>query len=305
MFAKRLGQRNTPGGILDRARRMNSPAVPRVDLLREMEGLLGLENGGDDESLRTTAVIEKVTQLLRTHTAVAQSLDRISVYESRLEKLLKPPYSSSSNVPVTVPQLQETISTAYCMLHEADREIADLQSTRLKLETHMRTRHEEVKYLRSKLSKIENDRNMEKISILKNDLSRDNDPVSTIKRDAANTIIKALEESEKLRLILEKEVIKLKAEISSQKNSTVHVPTVPKFSEIAELKRINRDLVNAGVIRVIKRAVVDDYDVIPKHIERLNFPDLPPAGEVNFDSLSQSFIEDLGDDADIPKFSVR
>jgi chromosome segregation ATPase len=199
--------------------------------------------------------------------------------------------------------IDESLRSAYNMLLEADGEIVALQTRIAALETAVETRHEEVKFLRIRLTKLEDERTREKISVLRNQLTDDAGKcISEHKRRAAETVITAYEECEKFRHLLEQQVSKLKAEVACLRKEKEPPIISGSLLEMEKLRKINRELLHACSIgNPVQPAASDNIPRTPPVM--YSGSELVPV--VNFDSLSKSFLDELNVDADNPKYSVR
>ena len=277
MFTRRLRTPNPNGDLLDRTRRqMHAPTD--TDVLDTIEQILGLRGETENKSQR---IIEKIKYMQQTHNTIHESLRGITEYETKLESLIE---ESRRNE-----KLPEQILSAWNVLHRAENEVKHLTSEICSLRGSLEAKQEEVRQLRSRLSKAENSRISERVDVMKSNLVEG----SESRRRASETLITAYEESERIRVTLEKEVIKLKSMVETAQKHLSEEMEEPTFTEIARLEEINRQLIRATAHR--DRKPVTDEPRAPR----------PKPSFACFDSLSEIFYRELEHESNEPNYTVR
>ena len=279
MFTRRLRTVNPKGDLLDRTRgQLREP--PEGNVLATIAEILGINEAGD---ATREQVLEKIQSMQRTYDTVNESLCRIEKYEHKLASMIEE-WRGNEKLP-------DHILSASNVLERAGDEVRCLKEDLTSVRGSLEAKQEEVRQLRSRLSKAENCRILERVSIMKTSLVDESEP----RRRASETLITAYEESERVRVTLEKEVIKLKSIVESAQNISVRDNEGKSsiFAEVSRLEEINRQLI---------RSTTQPHGV--------HFPHEPigtRSNKVNvcFDSLSETFHRELERESNEPNYTVR
>jgi len=110
------------------------------------------------------------------------------------------------------------------------------------------------------------------------------------RRRASETLITAYEESERVRVTLEKEVIKLKSALDATQKNVTHIEPIREFQQLSRLEEVNRQLV-----RQISHNM---------HSTTSSVKSRPPQN-ICFESISETFLRQLEHESNEPNYTVR
>jgi hypothetical protein len=254
-------------------------AANEEDLHDTLVKILCLDSGGED--VRRERVIERVKTMHEVFQALHESLARIEEYESKLAGLLM---KESSGDTVWFGK----ILSACTLLEKADEELDASRGAMKSVNGDLEAKREEVRQLRSRLSKAENTRIAERVDLMKTNLS-DMDS-SGPRRRASETLITAYEESERVRVTLEKEVIKLKAALDATQKNFTHNEPLREFQQLSRLEEVNRQLA---------RQISQNMHSTPSSVKSR------PPQNICFESISETFLRELEHESNEPNYTVR
>jgi hypothetical protein len=288
MFTRRLRAINPKGDLLERTRRQLNGTAP--ELLEVLERCLHIDVRPDDDLYaRTEVVVEKVRLISETHASVKDSLDRISKYEEQLARLIRHDSLDFDVVGV--------FRSSYCMLEKAEIQVKELIEEANISRGTLEAKCEEIRHLRSRLTKAENTRISERVESMRAHLTDVDEKLHGARRRASETLITAFEESERTRVMFENEVIKLRCALeAAQKNFKDQEPVTNQhvYKELAHVQQVNRELLRHITNRSVQ---VDECPV-----------DLPQTSKrpgISFESISDSFRRELETESHEPNYSVR
>ena len=211
----------------------------RDETLCMMEECLHLEVSHEDGiEGRREKLLHHLKKLEGVFVSVRDSLQRISNHEQTLAALVGDISRNESTI--------EELCSSYSMLKNADQKVRDLTVALSDKKTAYEAKCEEVRQLRSRLTKMENIRISSKMNELRTHLVDIDVNEQATRRRASETLITAFEESERMRVALEKEVTKYKSIVDvAQNNTDMQSQTSnPVFEELAKLESINRSLLH-------------------------------------------------------------
>ena len=249
-------------------------------------------------------------------------LGTIQRYEAELKSLIDggPDDGGSDRL-----GMDELVKRAYFMVQEADRQYRNQAHRMADMAVATQRRKEEVRQLRAKIAELEDSHLKSKIEILREKCNREVGVGDREKISAIDTLIGGFQEAEKKRILLQKEIVRLKAIVVLPEPQEDELSETNLFVEITEL----REIVKEFQMDKYRSSINSDWEIrqsIPRCVPPVPMqgrgpflPDIPsPAPPVSpevlckwdthsgddidyFQSLSRSFTDELIQDSQTPQ----